>query len=382
MNKEKIWLSSPHMGGKEQVYIQEAFDTNWIAPLGPNVSGMESDLEDYLAQDVFVGALSSGTAAIHLGLILLGVKSGDEVICQSMTFSASANPILYQGATPVFIDSEPETWNMCPVALEEAITDRIAKGKKPKAIIAVHLYGMPFKVAEIVAIAEKYQIPLLEDSAEALGSSYKGQKCGTFGAIGVLSFNGNKIITTSGGGAIVVKSKELKERAIFFATQSRDNAPHYQHSEIGYNYRMSNICAGIGRGQMEVLDAHVALRRKAHVFYSDYFAGIDGVSVLKEPASDWFSNHWLSAIVIDEKKTGKSREELRLAFEAENIESRPLWKPMHLQPVFEHYPYYGSDVASKLFEDGLCLPSGSNLTDDDYLRLENVLDVFFKSQKI
>lgn len=382
MNKEKIWLSSPHMGGKEQVYIQEAFDSNWIAPLGPNVSGMESDLERYLGQNVFVGALSSGTAAIHLGLLLLGVKSGDEVICQSMTFSASANPILYQGATPVFIDSEPETWNMCPVALEEAITDRIAKGKKPKAIIAVHLYGMPFKVAEIVAIAEKYQIPLLEDSAEALGSSYKGQKCGTFGTIGVLSFNGNKIITTSGGGAIVVKSKELKERAIFFATQSRDNAPHYQHSEIGYNYRMSNICAGIGRGQMEVLDAHVALRRKAHVFYSDYFVGIDGVSVLKEPASDWFSNHWLSAIVIDAKKTGKSREELRLAFEAENIESRPLWKPMHLQPVFEHYPYYGSDVASKLFEDGLCLPSGSNLTDDDYLRLENVLDVFFKSQKI
>ncbi len=382
MNKEKIWLSSPHMGGKEQVYIQEAFDTNWIAPLGPNVSGMESDLERYLGQNVFVGALSSGTAAIHLGLLLLGVKSGDEVICQSMTFSASANPILYQGATPVFIDSEPETWNMCPVALEEAITDRIAKGKKPKAIIAVHLYGMPFKVAEIVAIAEKYQIPLLEDSAEALGSSYKGQKCGTFGTIGVLSFNGNKIITTSGGGAIVVKSKELKERAIFFATQSRDNAPHYQHSEIGYNYRMSNICAGIGRGQMEVLDAHVALRRKAHVFYSDYFADIEGVSVLKEPASDWFSNHWLSAIVIDAKKTGKSREALRLSFEAENIESRPLWKPMHLQPVFEHYPYYGSDVASKLFEDGLCLPSGSNLTDDDYLRLENVLDVFFKSQKI
>lgn len=382
MNKKKIWLSSPHMGGKEQVYIQEAFDTNWIAPLGPNVSGMESDLEDYLAQDVFVGALSSGTAAIHLGLILLGVKSNDEVICQSMTFSASANPILYQGATPVFIDSEPETWNMCPVALEEAIIDRIAKGKKPKAIIAVHLYGMPFKVAEIMTIAEKYQIPLLEDSAEALGSSYKAQKCGTFGTIGVLSFNGNKIITTSGGGAIVVKSKELKERAVFFATQSRDNAPHYQHSEIGYNYRMSNICAGIGRGQMEVLDAHVALRRKAHTFYSDYFAAIDGVTVLKEPTADWFSNHWLSAIVIDAKKTGKSREDLRLAFEAEDIESRPLWKPMHLQPVFECYPYYGNDIASKLFESGLCLPSGSNLTDDDYLRLKNVLDGFFKSQKI
>ena len=382
MNKEKIWLSSPHMGGKEQTYIQAAFDSNWIAPLGPNVLGMESDLEGYLGQDVFVGALSSGTAAIHLGLILLDVRTGDEVICQSMTFSASANPILYQGAIPVFIDSEPDTWNMCPIALEAAILDRIAKGKKPKAIIAVHLYGMPFKVDEIVTIAEKYQIPLLEDSAEALGSSYKGRKCGTFGTIGVLSFNGNKIITTSGGGAIVVRSKALKDRAVFFATQSRDLAPHYQHSEIGYNYRMSNICAGIGRGQMEVLDAHVALRRKAHTFYSDYFAAIDGVTVLKEPTADWFSNHWLSAIVIDEKKVGKSREDLRLAFEKENIESRPLWKPMHLQPVFKKYPYYGKEVSSRLFEQGLCLPSGSNLTDDNYLRLESVLDRFFKTQKL
>lgn len=382
MNKEKIWLSSPHMGGREQTYIQAAFDTNWIAPLGPNVLGMESDLERYLGQDVFVGALSSGTAAIHLGLILLDVKAGDEVICQSMTFSASANPILYQGGTPVFIDSEPDTWNMCQAALEEAILDRIAKGKKPKAIIAVHLYGMPFKVDEIVAIAEKYQIPLLEDSAEALGSSYKGRKCGTFGAVGVLSFNGNKIITTSGGGAIVVPSKALKERAVFFATQSRDLAPHYQHSEIGYNYRMSNICAGIGRGQMEVLDAHVALRRKAHAFYSEYFAAIEGVTVLKEPTADWFSNHWLTAIVMDEAKIGKSREDLRMAFEKENIESRPLWKPMHLQPVFEKYPYYGNEVSSRLFEQGLCLPSGSNLTDNDYLRLEKVLNHFFKSQKL
>jgi len=381
MNKEKIWLSSPHMGGKEQGYIQEAFDNNWIAPLGPNVSGMESDLESYLGSGVFVGALSSGTAAIHLGLILLDVKAGDEVICQSMTFSASANPIVYQGAIPVFIDSEPDTWNMCPIALEEAILDRIAKGKKPKAIIAVHLYGMPFKVAEIVAIAEKYQIPLLEDSAEALGSSYKGQKCGTFGTVGVLSFNGNKIITTSGGGAIVLKSKDLKERAVFFATQSREQAPHYQHCEIGYNYRMSNICAGIGRGQMEVLDTHVLLRRKANAFYSNYFAAIDGVTVLKEPTSDWFSNHWLTAIVIDSSKVGKSHEDLRLAFEAANIESRPLWKPMHLQPVFEHYPYYGKDVSTELFNNGLCLPSGSNLSDDDYLRLETVLDNFFKSQK-
>lgn len=368
------------MGGNELAYIHQAFDTNWIAPLGPNVSGMEADLESYLGGDVFVGALSSGTAAIHLGLLLLGVKAGDEVICQSMTFSASANPILYQGASPIFIDSEKDTWNMCPIALEEAILDSIAKGQKPKAIIAVHLYGMPFKVAEIAAVAQKYEIPLLEDSAEALGSSYKGQKCGTFGDIGVLSFNGNKIITTSGGGAIVVKSKELKDRAVFFATQSRDNAPHYQHSEIGYNYRMSNICAGIGRGQMEVLDAHVLLRRKANAFYSNYFSTIEGVSVLKEPNNDWFSNHWLTGIVIDEAKIGKSAEELRLAFEKENIESRPLWKPMHLQPIFEKYPYYGGDIAENLFKNGLCLPSGSNLTDNDFLRLKSVLDGFFKSE--
>jgi len=378
MIKEKIWLSSPHMGGSEQKYIQEAFDANWVAPLGPNVTGLEQDLEQYLQQDVFVGALSSGTAALHLGLILLGVTSGDEVICQSMTFSASANPILYQGATPVFIDSEPETWNMCPIALEEAIVDRVAKGKKPKAIIPVHLYGMPANMDALIAVANKYDIPILEDSAEALGSSYKGKKCGTFGTIGVLSFNGNKIITTSGGGAIVVKSKPLKERAVFFATQSRDNAPHYQHSEIGYNYRMSNICAGIGRGQMEVLDAHVALRRKMHAFYSDFFSSIEGVRVLKEPDSDYFSNHWLSAVVIDEKVIGKTREDLRLAFEEANIECRPLWKPMHLQPVFERYPYYGKNIAETLFVQGLCLPSGSNLTEEDRLRIEAVLIRFFK----
>ncbi|HSD14818.1 MAG TPA: DegT/DnrJ/EryC1/StrS family aminotransferase [Flavobacterium sp.] len=380
MNKEKIWLSSPHMGGNEQSYIQQAFDANWIAPLGPNVIGFESDLERYLKNEeaVFVGALSSGTAAIHLALILLGISQGDEVICQSMTFSASANPILYQGALPVFIDSEEDTWNMCPDSLEEAIIDRIAKGNTPKAIIAVHLYGMPFKADEIAAIAKKYQIPLIEDSAEALGSSFKGQKCGTLGDIGILSFNGNKIITTSGGGAIVVNSKGLKDRAVFFATQSRDNAPHYQHSEVGYNYRMSNICAGIGRGQMEVLDKHVSLRRKANAFYSDYFSAIDGVDVLKEPASEWFSNHWLTGIVIDAEKTGKTAEELRLAFEKENIESRPLWKPMHLQPIFEKYPYYGTDVSANLFKNGLCLPSGSNLTNDDFVRLENVLNVFFE----
>lgn len=378
MIDSKIWLSSPHMGGTEQKYVQEAFDSNWVAPLGPNVTGLEQDLESYLNKNVFVGALSSGTAAIHLGLILLGVKAGDEVICQSMTFSASANPILYQGAIPVFIDSEMDTWNICPVALEEAIVDRIAKGKKPKAIIAVHLYGMPFKVEAILAIANRYEIPVLEDSAEALGSSYKGQKCGTFGSIGVLSFNGNKIITTSGGGAIVVNTKALKEKAVFFATQSRDQAPHYQHSEIGYNYRMSNICAGIGRGQMEVLDSHVALRREMNQFYVDYFKEIDGVTVFSEPNTDFYANHWLSAIMISPNKLkGKTREDLRIALEKDNIESRPLWKPMHLQPVFQQYPYYGGLVSEHLFEDGLCLPSGSNLTTLEKERIVKVFDNFF-----
>lgn len=378
MTNSKIWLSSPHMGGNEQKYVQEAFDTNWVAPLGPNVTGFEQDLEHYIKENKHVAALSSGTSAIHLALILLGIKAGDEVICQSFTFSASANPILYQGATPIFIDSEPETWNICPKALEKAIKDRIAKGKKPKAIIGVHLYGMPFKVDEIKALAQQYEIPIIEDSAEALGSSYKGKKCGTFGDIGILSFNGNKIITTSGGGALVAPTKEIKDKAVFFATQSRDHAPHYQHSEIGYNYRLSNICAGIGRGQMEVLDDHISLRRKMHDFYVDYFENIDGVTVFQEPNSNYYSNHWLSAILIDSSKTnGKTSEELRLALEKENIESRPLWKPMHLQPVFQKYPYYGEKVSQQLFEDGLCLPSGSNLDDSDRERIYRVLNVFF-----
>jgi dTDP-4-amino-4,6-dideoxygalactose transaminase len=374
----KIWLSSPHMGGSEQKFVQEAFDTNWVAPLGPNVNCLEQDLESYLGNQSFVGALSSGTAAIHIGLILLGVKAGDEVICQSMTFSASANPILYQGALPVFIDSENETWNLCPVALEQAIIDRIANGKKPKAIIAVHLYGVPYKVEAIKAISDKYAIPVLEDSAEALGSSYKGQQCGTFGDIGVLSFNGNKIITTSGGGAIVTPTKELKDKAIFYATQSRDNAPHYQHSEIGYNYRMSNICAGIGRGQMQVLDDHVALRRNMNDFYVALFKDISNVTVFTAPNDDYYANHWLSAIIVESNQDKAiDRETLRLALEAANIESRPLWKPMHLQPVFEKYPYYGNKVAQNLFDNGLCLPSGSNLTDEDRERITAVVQEFF-----
>ena len=379
MTKEKIWLSSPHMGGSEQKFVLEAFDTNWIAPLGPNVNGFENDLQDYLGQNCFVGALSSGTAAIHLGLILLGVKAGDEVICQSMTFSASANPILYLGATPIFIDSEPETWNICPIALENGIIDRIEKGRKPKVIIPVHLYGVPYKIDEIHAIANKYDIPILEDSAEAVGSSYKGQKCGTFGEVGVLSFNGNKVITTSGGGAIITKTKELKKRALFFATQSRDHAVHYQHSEIGYNYRMSNICASIGRGQMEVLDQRVNSRRMMHDLYVDLFKNIPGVTVFTAPNQDYFANYWLSSILVDPKLTnGIDRETVRLGLEAENIESRPLWKPMHLQPIFEEYPYYGNDVAVTLFENGLCLPSGSNLTDADRNRISVAVKKLFQ----
>ena len=383
MINNKIWLSSPHMGGSEQQFVNEAFETNWVAPLGPNVNGFETDLEKYINNNSHVAALSSGTAAIHLGLILLGVKSGDQVICQSFTFSASANPIFYQGATPIFVDSEPETWNICPIALENAIIDTIAKGQKPKAIIAVHLYGMPFKVDEILAVSRKYQIPVLEDSAEALGSKYKGINCGTFGDIAALSFNGNKIITTSSGGALVAKTVAIKEKAVFLATQARDNAPHYQHSEIGYNYRLSNICAGIGCGQMQVLNERVAARRKMQQFYVNYFKNINGVDVFSEPNNDYFSNHWLTAIVInpDELK-GKTREDLRLALENENIESRPLWKPMHMQPIFEKYPYYGTNICEKLFLNGLCLPSGSNLSENDKLRIINVLDIFFNNNEL
>ena len=373
----KIWLSSPHMGGNEQKYVNEAFDANWVAPLGPNVDGFEKDLESFLKADVKVAALSAGTAALHLALIECGVVYGDEVICQSMTFSASANPIAYCGATPVFIDSEKDTWNMCPVALKEAVEDRISKGNKPKAIIVVHLYGMPAKIDEITAIAAKYDIPLIEDAAEALGSTYKGKACGTFGRFGILSFNGNKIITTSGGGALVCHTQEDKDKTVFLSTQARDNAPHYQHSHIGYNYRMSNIVAGVGRGQMEVLQNRVEARRTMNKFYQDLFADIDGVTVFVEPNADYYSNHWLSAIIVDSNKTGKTREDLRLALLEDNIESRPLWKPMHMQPVFANAPYYGTDIAEKLFDDGLCLPSGSNLTDEERERIASKIKELF-----
>ncbi len=367
----KIYLSSPHMGGNEQTYVNEAFSTNWVAPLGPNVNGFEKDLEHYLGENSRVAALSSGTAALHLALIILGVERDDEVICQSMTFSATANPIVYLGATPVFVDSEPDTWNMSPDHLEEAIKDRISKGKKPKAIIAVHLYGMPFKVDEIIAISKKYEIPLVEDSAEALGSTYNNKKCGTFGDISILSFNGNKIITTSGGGALVSKDDAIKEKAIFLSTQARDKAPHYQHSHIGYNYRLSNICAGIGRGQMEVLDHHVALRRKMNLFYKDLFQDWEEVSVFSEPAENMYSNHWLSCITVDETAHGLSSEKIRVTLEEDNIESRPLWKPMHLQPIFENAPYYGTIISENLFKKGLCLPSGSNLNPMELKRISS-----------
>jgi len=369
----KIWLSTPHMGGNELKYIHKAFESNWVAPLGANVNGFEQDLENFLNADVKVAALTTGTAALHLALIACNVGVGDEVICQTLTFSASANPIAYLGATPIFVDSEQDTWNICPEQLHIAILDRISKGKKPKAIIVVHLYGMPAKMDEILSVAKEFDIPIIEDAAEALGSSYKGKACGTFGRFGVLSFNGNKIITTSGGGALVCHTQEDKNQAVFLATQARDDAPHYQHSQIGYNYRMSNICAGIGRGQMEVLKDRVAARRAMTAFYVDLFKDINGIKVLTEPSSDFYANHWLSAITIDTAATGKTRDDLIAAFDACNIESRPLWKPMHLQPVFTASPYYGGSIAEALFDNGLCLPSGSNLTDVERNRIADVI---------
>lgn len=371
----KIWLSSPHMSGNEQFFIKEAFDTNWVAPLGPNVNGFELDLKSYLTEDCHIAALASGTSALHLSLILLGIGNGDEVICQSKTFSASANPIVYQGATPVFVDSEKETWNMCPVQLEIAIKDRIIRSSKPKAIIAVHLYGMPYKVDEINKIALKYKIPVIEDSAESLGSHYKNQKCGTFGYFSILSFNGNKIITTSGGGALVTKSLKHREEAIFLATQARDNAPHYLHSHIGYNYRMSNIIAGIGRGQMTILDSHVAKRRANHEFYVNAFKNNKYINFLKEPVGH-FSNRWLTCVLLDSYSI---REGLRVHLEKENIESRPLWKPMHQQPIFKDSPRYLNGVSDELFEKGLCLPSGSNLTDSERNRVVNAIKTYFSA---
>jgi dTDP-4-amino-4,6-dideoxygalactose transaminase len=373
MNK-KIWLSLAHMSGREQDFIKEAFDTNWVVPLGPNVNGFEADLEKYIGENKHVVALSAGTAALHLALVMLGVKAGDEVICQSFTFAASANPITYLGATPVFVDSELDTWNMDPQLLEQAILDRKAvTGKYPKAIIPVHLYGMPAKMDEIMAIANRYCIPVLEDAAEALGSTYKGQACGTFGNYGILSFNGNKMITTSGGGALVTPTAETKQRVMFYATQARENAPHYQHEEIGYNYRMSNICAGIGRGQMYVLDEHVARRREIHSLYTELLKDVEGITVMQRPSADYDSNFWLTCILVDPEKAGFSREDLRLKMDEQQIETRPLWKPMHLQPVFANVPMYVNGVSESLFNHGLCLPSGPMCTDDDIRRVAKVI---------
>ncbi|QXP79153.1 MULTISPECIES: DegT/DnrJ/EryC1/StrS family aminotransferase [Winogradskyella] len=371
--KPKIWLSSPHMSGNELTYIQEAFNSNCLASIGQNINGFENDLESYLNKDKHIAALASGTSAIHLSLILLDIGYEDEVICQTNTFSATANPIVYQGAKPIFVDSEKDTWNICPIQLEIAIKDRISKGKKPKAIIAVHLYGMPYKVDEINKIASKYNIPIVEDGAESLGSLYKGKHCGTLGDLSILSFNGNKIITTSGGGALITKTLKQKEKAIFLATQARDNAPYYLHSEIGYNYRMSNIAAGVGRGQMTVLNNHVSKRRANYDLYVDTFKTNEKITFLKEPEG-YFSNRWLTCILLDSEKT---KENIRLALEKENIESRPLWKPMHQQPVFKNSPSYLNGVSDELFEKGLCLPSGSNLKDDELKRIISTINNCF-----
>ena len=366
---ERIILSLAHMGGTEQKYVAEAFETNWIVPLGPLVNEFEHRLEKFLGTDHVV-ALSAGTAAVHLALVMLGVGKGDEVICQSFTFSASANPIRYCGAEPVFVDSESQTWNMDPEVLETAIKERKRiTGKYPKAIIPVYLYGMPAKIDEIMAVAAKYGIPVVEDSAEALGSDYKGKKCGTFGEYGVLSFNGNKLITTSGGGALVCPSAEAAERVKFFATQARENRPYYYHEHIGYNYRLSNVSAGIGCGQMEVIEDHLARRREIHDLYVRALSGIDGIDVHDNPSPDFNSNFWLTTITLDPEVISTTPDELRLALDANNIESRLLWRPMHIQPVYSDSPYYGGTVAEDLFARGLCLPSGSSLSDADIARV-------------
>ncbi len=391
----KIWLSSPHMGGEEEKFVREAFESNWVAPLGPNVNGFEKDLAAFTGAG-FASALTSGTAAIHLGLILAGVEHGDVVLCQSFTFSASANPITYLGAEPVFIDSEPETWNMCPEALEEAIRDLQKAGKQVKAIVPVHLYGMPAKIDRIMEIAGEYGIPVIEDAAEALGSHISHKMCGTWGFVGVLSFNGNKIITTSGGGALVSDDEALIRKSRFLATQARDDAPHYEHSHIGYNYRMSNIVAGIGRGQMMVLPERIKERRRIHDWYFEKLTGTwlnpesgasfnagsssgSGIYFLKEP-DNYFSNRWLTTILVNpEESGGFTREDIRLALEDCNIEARPLWKPMHLQPVFKDCRFYGNGFSDWLFEHGLCLPSGSNMSEEDFIRIEESLKMLAHS---
>jgi dTDP-4-amino-4,6-dideoxygalactose transaminase len=378
--KTKIWLSSPHIGNNELEYVNEAFATNWIAPLGPHVNAFEKGLQEQ-TQTKHAAALSSGTSAIHLALILLGVKSGDSVFCQSITFSASANPIAYQSAKPVFIDSEKDTWNMDPILLKRALQEAKQNGNLPKAIIPVHLYGMPAKMSEIISIANQYGVPVIEDAAEALAANINGKPCGSFGTFGVLSFNGNKIITTSGGGALLSEDAEMIEKARFLSTQARDVSPHYQHSHIGYNYRMSNVLAGIGRGQLEVLNDRVAARRNNFERYQQYFSILNNkgfeIQFQEEPVG-YFSNRWLTCILVDPAKNkGLTREVIRLAMDAENIETRPLWKPMHQQPVFAKAKSYLNGVSDNLFKNGLCLPSGSNLTEEEFTRIFDCLDTIF-----
>ena len=378
--KSKIWLSSPHIGINELKYVNEAFETNWIAPLGPHVNAFEQCLQEQ-TKTKHAAALSSGTSAIHLALILLGVKADDTVFCQSITFSASANPIAYQRAIPVFIDSETDTWNMDPILLRTALEEAKHSGKLPKAIIPVHLYGMPAKMDEILSIANEYGVPVIEDAAEALGSNINNKPCGSFSDFGVLSFNGNKIITTSGGGALLSNNGEMIEKARFLSTQARDAAPHYQHTHIGYNYRMSNVLAGIGRGQLEVLDERVKARRSNFERYKQYFTkqNATGFNIqFQEEAKGFYSNRWLTCILVDPNTNkGLTREEIRLAMDAENIETRPLWKPMHQQPVFASSKKYVNGVSDLLFENGLCLPSGSNLTEEEFERIFNCLDTIF-----
>lgn len=399
--QKRIYLCLAHMSGKEQKYIQEAFDTNWVVPLGPNVNGFEDDLKKFVGQDKEIVALSAGTAAVHLALLACGVGQGDEVICQSFTFCASAHPITYLGGTPVFVDSEPDSWNMSPELLEEAIKDRIAKtGKKPKAIVPVYLYGMPAKIDEIMAIANKYEIPVIEDAAEGFGSKFDGQVCGTVGKYGVLSFNGNKMITTSGGGALICPDAESKKEIMFYATQAREAYPYYQHEHIGYNYRMSNICAGIGRGQMTVADDHIKHHQHVAALYKAAFAEIDGITFHENPSERYDSNYWLNTIVLDPSlhvkgeahayevaiqgavggaagvthqattlhtdcEPNRNVEAMRMALDAAGIESRPLWKPMHKQPVYTNNPAYVNGVSEELFKKGMCLPSGPYVTDED-----------------
>lgn len=407
MKRNRIYLCLAHMSGNEMKYIQDAFDTNWVVPLGPNVNGFEEDLENFVGQNKKVVALSAGTAAVHLALIDCGVEAGDEVMVQSFTFCASSNPIKYLGATPVFVDSEKDTWNMDPELLDKAIADRLKKtGKKPKAIVVVYLYGMPAKIDEILKVSKKYDIPLIEDAAEGFGSKYKGQVCGTFGKFGVLSFNGNKMITTSGGGALICDDADSKNQIMFYATQARESYPYYQHEHIGYNYRLSNVCAGIGRGQMTVLDEHIAHHKHVLALYKELLSDIKGITVHTNPNEDFDSNYWLNSIILDENLHVKGEEEayqtivqgavggaagvthtaksahtnlepnknveaMRVALDKANIEARPLWKPMHCQPVYQDCPAYTNGVSEELFKKGLCLPSGPCVTDEDVKYIVN-----------